>query len=120
VQDALLRAEKVEPRTRTYAARSLSRPTKSKRARGLVVSETQLPLFPHLSKPVARLADWVDGVAPTAVVIEMEFLRKQHGLTQAALAKQAGMSRERYTNIVQRRFGATAWGVQRIREALAT
>lgn len=119
LEDALVRAEKVEPRRRQYAARSLSRPTKSKRARGLIAGETQLSLFPHLDKPIARLGDWTEGVAPEAVVIEMEFLRKRKRLTQNALAKRAGMSRQRYTNIVQRRFGATAWGVQRIREALA-
>lgn len=119
VEASLVRAEKVEPRRRTYAARALTRPSKSKRSRALAAGELQLSLFPQLEKPVARLGEWTEGVAPPAVVIELEFRRKQKGLTQAALAKRAGMSRERYTNIVQRRFGATAWGVQRIREALA-
>jgi hypothetical protein len=73
--------------SRTYAARSLPRPTKTKRARGLTAGEAQLPLFSHLDKPVARLGDFVEGIAPVTVVTEIEFLRKRTGLTQSALAE---------------------------------
>jgi len=118
-EDTLLRSGRIEPRQRTYASRSISRPSKSKRARALVAGENQLVLFPQVAKPVHRLHEFTFGMAPETVATEIQFLMRRRGLTQQALADRAGMSRQRIGNFLHGRFGTTAWTIERIREALA-
>jgi hypothetical protein len=74
LEAALLRSGKVKPRRRTNAKRSLPKRSKAMRA-----CEAQLPLFPHLDKPVARLGEFVGGVAPQPVVMEIQFRRRRRG-----------------------------------------
>lgn len=110
----MIDAGATEPRKRTYRVRSLKPPQ-----RGLSVGETQLSLFPTMTKPVARLHDYGHGIASPSVALEIEFRRKQAGMTQAQLARRAGISRPQLTNAIQGRFGLAAWSASRLREALA-
>ncbi len=110
----LLRKGLVERRRRTYRKHGLKPPP-----RALVEGETQLPLFPHLAKPVSRVHEFGHGTAPPAVALEIEFHRRRLGLTQTELARRAGISQPQLANVIAGRFGLAAWPAARLREALA-
>ena len=103
----------VPPRRRTYRKRGLKPPL-----RGLVELETQLPLFPHLAKPISWVREFDHGIASPSVALEIEFRRKQLGLTQAQLATRAGVSRPTLANLIAGRFGFAAWPAARLRDVL--
>ena len=103
----------LQPRIRTYRKRGLKKPP-----RGLVELETQLPLFPHLAKPISRVREFDHGIASPSVAREIEFHRKRRGLTQAELASLAGISRPQLANVIAGRFGLSPWPAARLRDVL--
>ncbi len=103
----------LQPRLRTYRRRGLKKPP-----RGLVELETQLPLFPHLAKPISRVREFDHGIASPSVALEIEFHRKRRGLTQAQLASLAGISRPQLANVIAGRFGLAPWPTARLRDVL--
>jgi transcriptional regulator with XRE-family HTH domain len=74
--------------------------------------------FPELSKPVARLQAFGGGLIPPAVAAEIEFRRKQRGLTQRQLAAIIGISQGQYANAIRGHDPISALSVNRMREVL--
>ena len=86
----------VEPWLHTNARRSTER--KSYRLRRLYPRKAprpagQLMLLPELSRPVARLREFGGGIVPRAVALEIEFQRRQRGLSQSQLAARSASLR---------------------------
>jgi hypothetical protein len=90
--------------------------------RSLVQGELQLVLLDDYRQPVARqiarLRDYVGGLMPPSVAMEVEHLRRRLGLTQSELAQRAGISQPQLANVVAGRFGVAAWPAARIRDVL--
>jgi hypothetical protein len=80
----------------------------------------QILLFPEMSKPVARLQSFGGGLVPAAVAAEIEFRRRQHGLSQRQLAKLIGRSQGQLANALQGHDPMSAASVNRLRDALLT
>lgn len=79
----------------------------------------QLPLFPELERPPARLRDFHGGTMPPAPALELEFHRKQLGLTQGELGRRAGLSQPQIANVIQGRFGISPSAAARLKAVLA-
>ena len=78
----------------------------------------QILLFPELSKPVARLQAFGGGYVPKAVAAEIEFRRRQRGLSQRQLAALAGRSQGQLANALRGHDPISAPVVNRLRDAL--
>jgi hypothetical protein len=111
----------VEPWQHTNARRSAER--KAYRLRRLYPRKAlrlagQLPLLPELNRPVARLRDFGGGLMPPSVAREIEFLRRQLGLSQTQLANQIGRSQGQLANALRGRDPISGTVVNRLREIL--
>ena len=111
----------VENWQRTNARRSAER--KSYRLRRLYPHKAprpagQLPLLPELSRPVARLREFGGGFVPPAVAMEIEFRRRQLGLSQLELATSIGRSQGQLANALRGHDPISAKVMNRLREIL--
>lgn len=77
----------------------------------------QILLFPEM-KPVARLQAFGGGFIPRAVAAEIEFRRRQRGLSQRQLAALAGRSQGQLANALRGHDPISAPVVNRLRDAL--
>jgi len=111
----------VEPWKHTNARRSAERkayrlrrlhPRKAPRLAG------QLPLLPDLNRPVARLRDFGGGFIPPSVAREIEFRRRQLGLSQTHLASLIGRSQGQLANALRGHDPISATVVNRLRGIL--
>jgi hypothetical protein len=111
----------VQPWQHTNARRSAQRkayrlrrlyPWKAPRPAG------QLLLLPELGKPVARLRDFAGGFVPPAVASEIEFRRRQRGLSQHQLAKMIGRSQGQLANALRGHDPISGKSVNRLRDIL--
>ncbi len=107
---------------RTNAARSAGR--KERRLQRLFPKKApclsgQILLFPEL-KPVARLQLFGGGFVPAAVAAEIEFRRRQRGLSQRKLAKLIGRSQGQLANALRGHDPMSAAAVNRLRDLLLT
>ena len=94
----------VEPWQHTNARRSAER--KAYRLRRLYPHKAlrlagQLPLLPELNRPVARLREFGGGFMPPAVRVEIEWRRRQLGLSQIELAAMIGRSQGQLANALR-------------------
>jgi hypothetical protein len=78
----------------------------------------QLPLLPELNRPVARLRDFGGGFMPPSVAREIEFLRRQLGLSQTHLASLIGRSQGQLANALRGHDPISGVVVNRLREIL--
>jgi hypothetical protein len=111
----------VEPWKHTNARRSVERkayrlrrlhPRKAPRLAG------QLPLLPDLNRPVARLRDFGGGFIPPSVAREIEFRRRQLGLSQTHLASLIGRSQGQLANALRGHDPISGTVVNRLRAIL--
>lgn len=114
---------KVRPWAQTYARRlpKVSPEPASVRL-SLVVSNPMVPEPVQLTmfgnRPVARLADYAGGIMSAAVALEVEWRRRQLGMTQDQLAAAIRLSRPQLTNALHGRFGLSEWAAARLRDFL--
>jgi hypothetical protein len=78
----------------------------------------QLLLLSELSRPVARLREFGGGFIPPAVTLEIEFRRRQLGLSQAQLAARIGRSQGQLANALRGHDPISGAAVNRLREVL--
>jgi len=78
----------------------------------------QLPLLPELDRPVSRLREFGAGFMPPSVAREIEFLRRQLGLSQTQLASLIGRSQGQLANAVRGHDPISGAAVNRLREVL--
>jgi hypothetical protein len=111
----------VEPWHHTNARRSAQRkpyrlrrlyPRKAPRPAG------QLPLLPELGRPVARLREFGGGFVPPAVRLEIEWRRRQLGLSQVDLAVLIGRSQGQLANALRGHDPISGTVVNRLRDIL--
>jgi hypothetical protein len=76
----------------------------------------QLPLLPE--KPVSRLRDFGGGFVPPSVAREIEFRRRQRGLSQRDLGKLIGRSQGQLANALRGHDPVSAFVVNRLRDVL--
>jgi hypothetical protein len=69
-------------------------------------------------RPVSRLRDFGGGIVPPAVAIEIEFRRRQRGLTQRELATLIGRSQGQLANALRGHDPISGAVVNRLREIL--
>src|SRR5262249_46042687 len=100
------------PERKAYRLRRLH-PRKAPRPAG------QLPLLPELNRPVARLREFGAGFMPPSVAREIEFLRRQLGLSQNQLASLIGRSQGQLANALRGHDPISGAAVNRLREALS-
>lgn len=114
----------IDPWRKTNAQRTPLTARKNYRPRPIVKRACslsgQLPLLPEIEKPVTRLRDFNGGKVPPNVAREIDFRRRQLGVTQEQLAAVAGISQPQLSNGLQQRFGWSPKVVRRLREALLT
>jgi hypothetical protein len=79
----------------------------------------QMLLFPKM-KPVARLQAFGGGYMPLAVAREIEFRRRQRGLTQGKLGALVGRSRGQLANAFRGHDPIAGSVVNRLRDVLLT
>lgn len=110
----------VEPWPHENAKRSPNR--KEYRKRALTAQAPtmsgQILLFPELSKPVARLQAFGGGYIPRAVAAEIEFRRRQRGLSQRQLGALVGRSQGQLANALRGHDPISSAVVNRLRDAL--
>jgi hypothetical protein len=111
----------VEQWKHTNARRSVER--KAYRLRRLYSRKAprpagQLPLLPELNRPVARLRDFGGGFMPPSVAREIEFLRRQLGLSQIQLASLIGRSQGQLANALRGHDPISGAATNRLREFL--
>jgi hypothetical protein len=109
----------VEPWQHTNARRSAGR--KPYRLRRLCAKKAptvagQLALLPEIEKPVSRLHAFGAGLMPPAVALEMEFRRRQLGLSQRQYAAMLGISQGQLANALRGHDPISAFAVNRARE----
>jgi Helix-turn-helix len=114
-------AGNVEPWQHTNARRSAGR--KPYRLRRLYPRRAprlagQLALLDL--RPVSRLRDFGGGIVPPAVAVEIEFRRRQRGLTQRELATLIGRSQGQLANALRGHDPISGTVINRLREALLT
>jgi hypothetical protein len=78
----------------------------------------QILLFPEMAKPVARLQAFGAGYVPRAVAAEIEFRRRQRGLSPRQLATLVGRSQGQLANALRGHDPISAPVVNRLRDAL--
>jgi hypothetical protein len=111
----------VEPWQHTNARRSAVR--KAYRLRRLYPRKAprlagQLPLLPELNRPVARLRDFGGGFIPPSVAREIEFRRRQLGLSQTHLANLIGRSQGQLANALRGHDPISVTVINRLRDIL--
>ena len=111
----------VEPWQHTNARRSAERkayPLRRLYPRKALRLAGQLPLLPELNRPVARLRHFGGGFMPPSVAREIEFLRRQLGLSQTQLASLIGRSQGQLANALRGHDPISGLVVNRLREVL--
>ncbi len=78
----------------------------------------QLPLLIELDRPVNRLREFGGGFVPAAVALEIEFRRKQLGLSQRQLCLLIGRSQGQFANAMRGHDPISGAAVNRLRDAL--
>jgi Helix-turn-helix len=78
----------------------------------------QILLFPELEKPIARLHSFAQGYVPPAVAAEIEFRRKQRGMSQTQLAALMGRSQSQLAHALRGHDPISAVAVSRLRQIL--
>jgi hypothetical protein len=78
----------------------------------------QLPLLSL--KPVSRLRDFRGGLVPPSVAREIEFQRKQRGLSQCQLGEMIGRSQGQLANALRGHDPISGSAVNRLRDVLLT
>jgi len=78
----------------------------------------QLPLLPELNRPVARLRDFGGGFMPPSVAREIEFRRRQLGLSQTHLANLIGRSQGQLANALRGHDPISGTVINRLRDIL--
>jgi hypothetical protein len=78
----------------------------------------QAPLFPEFERPVSRLRDFGGGVVPPAVRVEIEWRRRQVGLSQIELAAMIGRSQGQLANALRGHDPISRVVVNRLRDIL--
>jgi len=111
----------VEPWQHTNARRTAER--KAYRLRRLYPRKAprpagQLPLLPELNRPVARLREFGGGFMPPAVRAEVEWRRRQLGLSQIQLAAMIGRSQGQLANALRGHDPISGTAVNRLRDIL--
>jgi hypothetical protein len=116
-QDAIA-AGQVEPWQHRNATRKAWRKTYRRRhlTRRALRLAGQLPLLPELDRPVSRLHEFGAGFVPPAVALELEFRRKQLGLSQTQFGARLGVSQGQYANAVRGHDPISAFAINRARE----
>jgi len=114
-------ASYVEQWKHTNARRSVER--KAYRLRRLYSRKAprpagQLPLLPELNRPVARLREFGGGFVPPAVRVEIEWRRRQLGLSQIELAAMIGRSQGQLANALRGHDPISRVVVNRLRDIL--
>jgi hypothetical protein len=115
-------ARQIAPWEHSNARRSAQR--KSYRLRRLSAHKAprlagQLPLLPEIERPVSRLHDFGGGFVPPAVALEIEFRRRQLGLSQVQFASRLGISQGQYANAVRGHDPISSFAINRAREAVS-
>jgi hypothetical protein len=113
-----IEAKYVEQWRHTNARRSASRKPYRPRAlihRALLLSG-QMPLLPELERPISRLHAFGGGIVPPAVAVEIEFRRRQLGLSQRDFAARIGISQGQYANAMRGHDPISAFAINRARE----
>src|SRR5262249_49249268 len=113
----------VEPWQHTNARRSAERKPYSPRATQRLRKTAprpagQLPLLPELNRPVARLREFGGGFMPPAVRVEVEWRRRQLGLSQVDLAAMIGRSQGQLANALRGHDPISGTVVHRLRDIL--
>jgi Helix-turn-helix len=113
----------VEPWQHTNARRSAKRKHYSPRSNQDLRKTAprpagQLSLLPD--KPVSRLHDFGGGLVPRSVAREIEFRRKQLGLSQRQLGKMIGRSQGQYANAIRGHDRISSAAINRLREILTS
>jgi hypothetical protein len=108
---------------RTYARRSATRKHYSPRPNQNLRKTAprpagQLLLLPEFNKPVSRLRDFGGGFVPPSVAREIEFRRRQRGLSQRDLGKLIGRSQGQLANALRGHDPVSAFVVNRLRDVL--
>jgi hypothetical protein len=80
----------------------------------------QLSLLPEFERPVSRLHDFGGGFIPPAVALEIEFRRKQLGLSQVQFAPRLGIRQPQYANAIRGHDPISAFAINRAREAVSS
>jgi hypothetical protein len=111
----------VDPWQHTNARRSAER--KTYRLRRLYPRKAprlagQLPLLPELNRPVARLREFGGGFVPPSVRVEIEWRRRQLGLSQVDLAAMIGRSQGQLANALRGHDPISGAVVNRLRDIL--
>jgi hypothetical protein len=112
----------VEPWQHTNARRSAER--KPYRLRRLFSHKAprlagQIPLpFDEIRRPVARLREFGGGFVPAAVAREIEFRRRQRGLSQAQLGRMIGRCQGQIANVLRGHDPISAAATHRLRAIL--
>jgi hypothetical protein len=114
-------ARQIEPWQHSNASRSAQR--KPYRLRRLCSRKAprlagQLPLLPELDRPVSRLHDFGGGFIPPAVALELEFRRRQLGLSQKEYAAIIGVSQGQFANAIRGHDPISSFAINRAREIL--
>lgn len=111
----------VEPWQRTNAKRKPDRKGYRLRGSGSAARSArlsgQIPLFPEM-KPIARLQAFGGGYIPRAVAAEIEFRRRQRGLSQRQLGALVGRSQGQLANALRGHDPISSAVVNRLRDAL--
>jgi hypothetical protein len=111
----------VEPWKHTNARRSPERkayPLRRLYPRKALRPVGQLSLLPELNRPVARLREFGGGFVPPAVRVEIEWRRRQLGLSQVDLAAMIGRSQGQLANALRGHDPISGAVVNRLREVL--
>jgi hypothetical protein len=113
-------ARHIEPWQHSNAQRSGKRkPYRPRRLmRTALRPSGQIPLLPEFERPVARLCEFGAGFIPPAVALQLEFRRKQLGLSQVQFASRLGISQGQYANAIRGHDPISAFAVNRAREAV--
>ncbi len=111
----------VQPWQPTNAKRSETR--KPYRLRRLVSWKAakpagQIPMFPEMDRGAVRLRDFGGGTLPAATALELEFRRRQLGLSQRELGKLVGLSQPTLANAVGGLYGLSRGAVTRLKRVL--
>jgi hypothetical protein len=78
----------------------------------------QAPLFPEYERPVARLREFGGGFVPPAVRVEIEWRRRQRGLSQRQVGNMIGRSQGQLANALRGHDPISGAAVNRLREIL--
>jgi hypothetical protein len=110
----------VDPWQPENAERSADRKEYRKRAltRRAPEQSGQIPLFPELSKPVARLKCFGGGIIPRPVALEIEHHRRRLGLSQRELAARIGRSQGQLANALRGHDPISSSATRRLRDLL--